>query len=297
MIKLDRQHKSVLLAESVAALQVQPDHWYVDATFGRGGHTQAILKAGGKVLAFDWDAEAITYGQTMFIRELEEQRLLLIHSNFEYLEAELKKLAPEQKRPSGFLFDFGTSTEQLTSSERGFSVHDDGPLDMRMDTRLGVQAKDLLAAVPEVQLADLFFKFGGEEESRGVAKAIKRHKEPITTTKQLTEIISRAKKRHGGHLHPATKVFQALRIAVNSELTAIEQALPEALTAVKPEGRIVTIAFHDGEDRLVKFAFRDWEAKNMGTSITSKPITASADELNHNPRARSAKLRIFEKSK
>lgn len=296
MIELQRQHKSVMLQESIDGLQIQPNQWYVDATFGRGGHTQAIIKAGGNCIAFDWDTEAIEFGQTQFIREQEEQKLLLIHASFEQLYHELHKLSPEQQHPSGILFDFGTSTEQLTSAERGFSVHDDGPLDMRMDTRLGVQAKDLLGAVPEAQLADLFREYGGEEESRGVAKAIKRSKEPITTTKQLTEIILRAKHRQSGHLHPATKVFQALRIAVNSELTAIELVLPQALDVLKPGGRIVTIAFHDGEDRLAKLAMRNWEAAGKGHCITGKPLSPSAEELKINPRARSAKLRVFEKT-
>ncbi len=296
MFEIDRQHKSVMLQESIQALRVQPDCWYIDATFGRGGHTQAIIKAGGKVIALDWDSEAIAYGQTQFIRELEEKKLLLIHASFEQLYSELHKLTPEQQHPSGILFDFGTSTEQLTSAKRGFSVHDDGPLDMRMDTRLGVQAKDLLAVVPEAQLASLFHEYGGEDESRSVAKAIKRATEPITTTKQLTEIIIKAKRRQSGHLHPATKVFQALRIAVNSELVAIEQALPQALEIIKPGGRIVTIAFHDGEDRLAKIAFRKWESEHKGNSITGKPLSPSDTELKNNPRARSAKLRIFEKN-
>lgn len=284
-----------MLTEAVAALNIQPHHWYVDATFGRGGHTQAIIKAGGKVIAFDWDSEAIAFGQMRFVRELEEQNLLLIHASFDQLSTELSKLSQSQQHPAGILFDFGTSTEQLTSADRGFSVHDNGPLDMRMDTRLGVQAKDILAAVPEAQLAQLFIEYGGEEEARKIAKAIKHSREPITTSQQLSELVAKTKRKLSGHLHPATKVFQALRIAVNSELTAIEQALPQALAVLANNGRIVTIAFHDGEDRIAKQAFKAWEAAGTGKQITHKPETPSSEELAHNPRARSAKLRIFEK--
>lgn len=289
-------HKTVLLKEAINGLQVVKGGWYVDATFGRGGHTDKILAKGANCLAFDWDTEAISYGTAQFAAELENHSLILVHANFEHLLTEIEKFPKIRSKILGVLFDFGTSTEQLTSSARGFSVHEDGPLDMRMDTRLGVQAKDLLAVIPENQLADLFKDYGGEEEARAIARAIKKSIVPIQTTSQLRELILKIKRRQSGHLHPATKVFQALRIAVNSELSAIEAALPQALSILSTRGRIVTIAFHDGEDRIAKSTFREWQQLEKGNVLTPKPITPSSEELAINPRARSAKLRIFEKS-
>ncbi len=291
-----QQHRSVLLEESVQGLQITADAWYIDATFGRGGHTRSLLDANARVIAFDWDHEAIRYGEELFTSEIAEKRLILIHQSFEHLTSECSKLELDiNSNIAGCLFDFGTSTEQLTSGVRGFSLYEDGPLDMRMDVRLQVQAKDILAAVPEKQLAELFSSYGGEDESRAIAKAIKRHSSPISTTSELAAVVTKAKRRKSHHLHPATKVFQALRIAVNSELEAISKALPQALELIKRKGRIVTIAFHDGEDRIVKQQFRDWQTQKLGTNVTTKPISPSQQEVTVNPRSRSAKLRIFEK--
>lgn len=289
------KHRPVLLNETINGLDVQTGKWYLDATFGRGGHTAAILANGGNVIAFDWDAEAINYGKTTFAQELQDKRLILIHSSFGKLKEEIQKLE-NIENIMGILFDFGTSTEQLTSGERGFSFLEDGDLDMRMDTRLGVTAKDLLAVLPEKQLAGLFFEFGGEHQAKAIARAIKASRTPITTTKQLAELVEGVKHERRGHLHPATKVFQALRIAVNSELDEISAALPQALDVVAPQGIIATIAFHEGEDRIAKDAFRDWAAANKGEQLTKKPITASETELVENTQARSAKLRLFRKN-
>lgn len=289
---LNNEHTPVLLTESIEALNIQPGAWYVDGTFGRGGHTKAIIAKGGSVLAFDWDAEAIAAGQLRCTSEIAEGTLILIHEPFSKLHSVVQTY---NKLIMGILFDFGTSSEQLTSSERGFSVLGTGDLDMRMDTRLGVKAKDLLAVLPEKQLAQLFREFGGEQEANSIARAIKHSPVPITTAAELSALVGKVKRFRGGHLHPATKVFQALRIAVNSELDEITEALKAAKATIAPGGRIVTIAFHEGEDRIAKDMFRDWEAQSFGKQITKKPISPSEVEKTENPRSRSAKLRVFEK--
>lgn len=281
-------HVPVLLNEALDALAVEKDAWYIDGTFGRGGHTRAILNKGGKVIAFDWDPEAIEHGKQTFASEIENNWLLFIQESFANL-----RQAVTQQPIAGILFDFGTSTEQLTSAKRGFSFEGDGPLDMRMDPNLGVTAADLLAVVPEKQLAELFKDFGGEPQAKAIAKAIKRNLTPIKTTKQLSDVILSISRNRHGKLHPATKVFQALRIAVNSELDQITAALPQAFELLAPAGHLVTIAFHEGEDRIAKHFMKEQE-KNQ-TAVVSPIITASEEEITRNPRARSAKLRHLQK--
>lgn len=290
-------HIPVLLKEAISFLNIQPNHWYVDGTFGRGGHTSEILKKGGKVVAFDFDAEAVSYGREEFSSEINSGNLLILRENFSQLADVLSQLQVKKtiSEISGMLFDFGTSTQQLTSQSRGFSFEGDGTLDMRMDQRLGVQAKDLLAVIPEKQLAELFFQMGGEQDAKKIAKEIKNSETPITTNKQLASLVSAIKKHSNSKLHPATKVFQALRIAVNTELDNISEMLPQALTMLKNNGHIVTIAFHDGEDRIVKHTFKKWETRNLGSILTKKPVSATENELKNNIRARSAKLRVFRK--
>jgi len=290
-------HQPVMLQETLGFLDVKPNNWYIDATFGRGGHTAAILDKQGRVLAFDWDIEAIAFGETHFSTAIAEGKLILNRASFSTMSDTIKGTAAKHSIPcfTSVLFDFGTSSDQLTSGDRGFSFSHQGPLDMRMDQRLGVKAMDLLALVPEKQLAELFFEQGGEPESRQIAKAIKTSPVPITTTSQLSELIELVKHKHAGRLHPATKVFQALRIAVNSELDEITAALPQSLEIIEPGGVIITIAFHEGEDRLVKNAFRAWQNAERGLVETKKPVTPSAEEITSNPRARSAKLRVFRK--
>ncbi len=274
-------------------LSIQPGAWYVDATFGAGGHTSELLARGARVIGFDWDAEAIARGEETQAAQLTAGNLQLVHEPFSKLLSVVQK---HTEPIMGILFDFGTSTQQLTSSERGFSVLGTGSLDMRMDTRLGVTAQDLLVVLSEKQLAALFKNLGGEHEAVAIARAIKRSPQPITTAQELSELIGKVKHFRGGHLHPATKVFQALRIAVNSELDEISTALRDAYSVVAPSGRIVTIAFHEGEDRIAKEYMRTWEQEKKGTSITHKPIQPSDVEVKVNPRSRSAKLRAFEKN-
>lgn len=290
-------HQPVMLEETLNYLNVKPNSWYLDATFGRGGHTSAILEKHGQVVALDWDIEAIQYGESHFHSAIAARRLILKHANFASITDITAKLIKKGRLApfAGVLFDFGTSSDQLTSGERGFSFNHPGPLDMRMDQRLGVKAMDLLAAVPEKQLAELFYQYGGESESRQIAKAIKLSPQPIKTTTDLADLIIAVKRQRSHKLHPATKVFQALRIAVNSELDEISRALPQSLAVLEPGGVIISIAFHEGEDRLVKTAFRHWQKHQDGEIETKKPITPSKEEISKNPRARSAKLRVFRK--
>jgi 16S rRNA (cytosine1402-N4)-methyltransferase len=293
---MSSNHITVLLDEATSALKIKPDSWYVDATFGSGGHTEKILASGGCVIGLDFDLETILRGEETFSNEIKAGKLILIRENFTELDTIIKKLQDGGKVSdiSGILFDFGTSTDQLMSSERGFSFTGSGTLDMRMDTRLGVTAADLLSAIPEKQLAQLFFEYGGEHDSRKIAKAIKESEERISTTKQLADIIFKVKGQQRTPLHPATKVFQALRIATNTELDNIQQALPKALEFLKKDGVIVTISFHEGEDEIVKTKFAQWEkAKKILNS--KKPLTPGEDELRKNPRSRSAKLRVATK--
>ncbi len=287
-------HLPVLLKEAVEALRIKPDEWYLDGTFGRGGHTQAILDLGGKVIALDCDEEAIIFGKEKF-----GDKVIFIWENFEKIGAVMKEL--KLKNPtlklSGALFDFGMSSPQLESQDRGFSFqHPDAQLDMRMDNRLGVQAKDLLAVLSEKQLSDLFFHEGGEAEARSVARVVAkvRRSKRIETVNDLLEVVTLAKHSRRSHLHPATKVFQALRIAVNREQETISPALRGTLTTLEPGARLVTISFHEGEDRVAKHTFRDWEKSGLGVIIDDS-ISPSPQEIAINPRSRSARLRVFEK--
>jgi 16S rRNA (cytosine1402-N4)-methyltransferase len=292
-------HITVLLEEAVKALQVKPGYWYIDATFGGGGHTELILSKGGKVVAFDFDQNAIAMGKEKFETALSDKTLLLIQANFLDLQDKLKAHSEtiDLTKIDGVLFDFGTSTDQLMNEERGFSFAGEGELDMRMDQTLGVKAKDLLALLSEKQLTETFFNYGGELEAKKIAKAIVENRKKcifVTTNKDLATLVEKVKKSRN-KTHPATKVFQALRIVVNDELTNIEDSLPQAFEVVRSGGRIVTISFHEGEDKIVKSTFKNWHQNNQGMMITQKPITPSDTAVAENPRSRSAKMRIFEK--
>ena len=300
------EHVSVMLKEAMDMLNIQSHAWYIDATFGRGGHTSAILERGANVIAFDHDLEAIQYGQQAFANEIGAGRLILINTNF----ADLGN-SPEliSKTILGILFDFGLNSVQLDTPRRGFSFQEDGPLDMRMDMRLGVTARDLVNALGKKELYQLLTTFAQEYRARDIVDAILRFRasKPIETTQELAQIVERAIGRreiaHGhargnrksSHLHPATKTFMALRLAVNDELGSIERALPTALDTVADGGRIVTISFHEGEDRLVKHAMRAWQETSRGEALTKKPMEPSEYEVHDNPRSRSAKMRVFQK--
>lgn len=301
MSKTNSQHQAVLMQETIEALNPQQDAWYIDGTFGRGGHSQEIMARGAKVIAFDFDQEAIDRAKEKFSQEIEAGQLILLRENFSKMKASLKNLKKSMTiEVAGILFDFGTSTDQLMSKERGFSFEaEDQILDMRMDDRLGVKACDLLKLLDERQMADLFFNYGGERDSRRIAKEIvrvrKSNPNSLDNAKTLIEIIEKIKGPRKSKIHPATKVFQALRIVVNDELTSIEEVLPQALEILQESKaknkRLVSIAFHEGEDRLVKHFFNEIEAKQLGKKLTKKAVKASEKELAENPRSRSARLR------
>lgn len=293
-------HQAVLLTEAIDALNVKPGYWYLDGTFGRGGHTAEIMRRGGQVIALDYDEQAIAAGHIRFATEIANGTLILIRENFAHFEQSCRQLPPSLQLIAGALLDFGTSIEQLRYDQRGLSFLDPSlPLDMRLDARLGVTAADLLMVLPEKQLAELFWQAGGEIKAKAIAKAITTAKKAgkiFRTTGDLIEVIQRVSPRQQGHLHPATKVFQALRIAVNDELTNIQEGVPAIFARLQPEARLVTIAFHEGEDRIVKQLFKSWESTGLGEILTKKPITPTQEEIDRNSRSRSAKLRVIKKN-
>lgn len=304
MTENNTQHQAVLVKEVIEALNPKPDCYYIDATFGRGGHSREILKRGAKVIAFDFDQQSIETAKKLFVKEIDSKQLILFRENFNKMDESLSNLKKSLNLEiSGILFDFGTSTDQLMSKDRGFSFEAlDEILDMRMDDRLGVKACDLLKLLDEKQLAKMLFEYGGETDARVIAHKIveQRKKDPNSLDKvgTLVEIVEKAKGRHYGQkINPATKTFQALRIIINDELSNIETALPKAIKILKEskaiDKRLVCISFHEGEDRLVKTFFKQIEITNLGKLINKKAIGASEEELTANPRSRSAKLRAL----
>jgi 16S rRNA (cytosine1402-N4)-methyltransferase len=304
------QHIPVLLREAVDLLVTNPSGIYVDATFGRGSHSQAILNKlniNGRLIAFDKDLEAITYAKQRFANE---SRFSIIHSSFAQLEKQLQQFGLVGQL-SGILMDLGVSSPQLDDASRGFSFAREGKLDMRMDTTQGESAAEWIARVSEKELADVIWQYGEEKFSRRIAKAIvaARAESPIKTTTQLANIIKFAKPKMNEDKHPATRAFQAIRIAINHELTELEQALDQALNALLPQGRLAVISFHSLEDRIVKQFIRQHEKGeelprglpikgktfNAKLQTIGKPVKPSLQETTVNPRARSAILRIAEK--
>jgi 16S rRNA (cytosine1402-N4)-methyltransferase len=276
-------HTSVLAVESLEALAIVPDGTYVDATFGAGGHTRLILERlgpHGRVIAFDADPLASSLVP-------DDPRFTLIHANFRALASELA--ARSIAHVDGILYDLGVSSMQFDDGARGFSFREDAPLDMRLDPTQGETAAEFIESHDEEELANAIFEFGDERASRRIARALKM-KLPATTG-QLAAIVAGVVHVSGKRerTHPATRTFQALRIAVNDELGALRTTLDAAADIVRPEGRIAVISFHSLEDRIVKVFFRDDERL---ARITRKPIVPSAEEIASNPRARSAKLRV-----
>ena len=287
-------HQPVLLAETISRLEPESGGIYVDANLGMGGHTRAILeKSGpdGRVIGFDWDGAAMAEAR----RNLAGfgDRVTFVRRNFAELAAVLQEL--DIAGINGLLLDLGLSSLQLDLSGRGFSFQRDEFLDMRMDDRTLETAADLLARCSEEELADIFFYYGEERQARRIAARIidRRQQEKITTTAQLAELVARAVPRrfHPPKKHVATRVFQALRIAVNKELENLEKILTAAGQVLLPGARFCVISFHSLEDRLVKRAFRDNRRLRV---LTKKPITPGPEELAANPRARSARLRVAE---
>lgn len=292
-------HQSVLFNEALDALQVKPGETYLDATLGGGGHTQGILDQGGKVVAIDFDIDAIKNAQKKFglVEEngvwlTPDSRLKIYKSNFQNLDqvAKLSKI----EEFSGIIFDLGASSHMLDKPERGFSFSKPGPLDMRMDQDLTVKACDLLNALNEGELYELFSKLGEESDARRIARDVVRYRltKKFETTEELAAVINKTHKDNKNRINPSTKVFMALRIAVNDELNSLRESLPKATSNLKKGGSLVVISFHSLEDRIVKEFFRS--EKNL-VEITKKPILASFEEVKLNKRARSAKMRIAEK--
>ena len=291
-------HKTVLKQEAVSYLQTKEGGVYIDATFGAGGHTRALLDADPKaqVIAIDWDGISIDeYGPAL--KEQYGDRLKLVWCNFAQLYQQLRKL--KIKQVDGILADFGTSQMQLTS-RAGFSFNIDTPLDMRMSpSHHPITAANVVNTAAEDKLVAIFSQLGEERFSRTIARAIveKRAEKKFATTKDLADLIARVVPKQGfRRIHPATQVFQALRIYVNHELDNITALLAAAYRIVAPGGRIVCISFHSLEDRMVKESFREHEELLKGTVITKKVVMPTDEEVAINPSSRSAKMRVFERA-
>ena len=306
-------HTTVLLKETVDGLNINPDGIYVDCTLGGAGHSEYLVKQlspQGRLICFDQDTIAIENAKIRLAHYLD--RVTFVHSNFRYLKDELYKL--NIYKVDGILYDLGVSSPQLDTPERGFSYHHDAPLDMRMDQTAELTAFHVVNEWSYEDLVRIFFRYGEEKFSKQVARKIEeaRKKAPVETTGQLVELIKdgipAAARRKGGH--PAKRIFQAIRIAVNDELGAAEDSLVDAIDLLKIGGRISVITFHSLEDRLCKTLFKEASSlpelppglpiipdnmKPILKLITRKPILPSDEELAANNRSRSAKLRVAEK--
>ena len=301
-------HVPVLLEETISALNVREGKTYVDGTFGRGGHSKAILArlgVRGRLLAFDQDPAAHAD------RALEDPRLELIHARFSTMKEALAARAIRQV--AGVLLDLGVSSPQLEEPARGFSFARDGPLDMRMDTTRGETAAEWLARAGEKEIREVISRYGEERFAKAVAAEIvkARGSEPIRTTRQLAQIVGRAVRTREPGQHPATRTFQALRIHVNQELEELEVTLPRAVDLLEPGGRLAVVSFHSLEDRIVKHFIRDRSSADRfpkGVPVRAadlpapelraigKAIKPSDAEVRRNPRARSAVLRVAERN-
>jgi 16S rRNA (cytosine1402-N4)-methyltransferase len=308
-------HKTVLLKEAVDGLNIRPNGIYVDCTLGGAGHSEEILNRlsdNGKLFAFDQDDQAILYAKEKLARF--GNQLEIIKSNFRNIKEELHKRGVYEV--DGILYDLGVSSPQLDVPERGFSYHNDAPLDMRMDRDSMLSAFHIVNEWPYEKLVKIFFQYGEEKFSKQIARAIEREREKkkIETTGELVEIIKEAipapARRKGGH--PAKRIFQAIRIAVNDELSAFEQSLHQAIELLKKDGRVSVITFHSLEDRICKNIFKEYselpdlphglpiipeQYEPVLKLVNRKPIVPSEEEIEENNRARSAKLRIAEKRK
>jgi 16S rRNA (cytosine1402-N4)-methyltransferase len=291
-------HVPVLLEEALEYLNVRPGGVIVDATLGLAGHSVAIarrLGGKGRLICFDRDQEAMEAAKVTLDEVRAELGEEMPEVRFEPRAFSEASGVIEPGSLDGLLADFGVSSLQLDEAHRGFSFRTDGPLDMRMDTRSGETAEQVVNQEDENELADLIYEFGEERRSRRIARAIVRAR-PITTTAELAQIVSAAApSMKGDKIHPATRTFQALRIRVNNELGEIQSLLKSAGSLLKPGGRLVLISFHSLEDRLVKDAFREAGREKVFEVLTKKPVVAGEQEEMRNPRSRSAKLRAAEK--
>lgn len=311
------KHVTVLLNEAVAGLNIRPDGTYVDATLGGGGHSSAILNqlTTGRLYSFDQDQTAIRYNQQHLKKFIDDGRSILIEDNFRNLGTALAKNGV--KSVDGIVYDLGVSSPQFDDAQRGFSYKLDAPLDMRMNQQQALSAMNVVNEWPYEKLVKILYRYGEERFAKQIARKIERRREskPIKTTFELVDVIKEAipaaARRHGGH--PAKKTFQAIRIAVNDELGALEDSLEQALELLNVSGRISVITFQSLEDRLVKTMFHEKvsladelppglpvippEMQPKFKLINKKPILPSQEELANNHRAHSAKLRIIERIK
>jgi 16S rRNA (cytosine1402-N4)-methyltransferase len=303
-------HETVLRQEAVAALSISPNGIYVDTTFGRGGHSSSILEElgpKGRLIVIDRDPEAIAIANSM---QQQNSRLEVAHATFSHIEeiAESKGISGSI---DGILFDLGVSSPQLDTAARGFSFMRDGPLDMRMNPGEGISAEQWINSAREKEIADVFFQFGEEKHSRRMARRIvaERKINRLSTTGQLAEIIKQANPAWEKDKHPATRAFQAIRIFINSEFDEIQQGLDQALSILKVGGRLVVISFHSLEDRIIKkFIAMQIKGDNFPRDLpvpaamlnprlkkVGKAVKPTAEEVEQNPRARSAVMRVAEK--
>lgn len=298
------KHQPVMISEALEYLQPKAEGIYIDGTLGGGGHVSALVRKfkaqnhNATIIGVDRDLEAI-FAAKKNLAGFKDQ-IIFIHDNFSNLPAILK--SQNINKVDGILLDLGVSSYQFDNPKRGFSFQTDASLDMRMNQNDDFTAGDIVNRYNEKQLADLFYNYGEERYSRQIARKIveARRKKPIETTAELVEIIKSAtppKYRFGSKIHFATRVFQALRIEVNDELSILKEFIPKAIEFLSKDGRLVIISFHSLEDRIVKQAFRDLENNlpNHYKVLTKKPIIPSEEEISQNPRSRSAKMRVLEK--
>ena len=288
---MNELHKPVMTKEFLHYLKPKTNGIYIDSTLGSGGHSRTLLEncPQAKIIAFDHDQEAINRCQQNLF--FSPHSPIFIHDNFVNFSQHLSNLGVS--RVDGFLFDLGVSSEQLSDDKRGFSYRQEGPLDMRMDIRNKINAADIINNCDYQELADIFFEYGEERKARKIAQRIdkNRAKGKITTTQQLVKIIASCQNRKPKK-HPAKRVFQALRIAVNQELINLSRALETTFQYLNIGGKVIVISYHSLEDRIVKRMFKKYS--KLGFHIlTKKPLTPSAEELAENRRARSAKMRVI----
>jgi 16S rRNA (cytosine1402-N4)-methyltransferase len=304
----DSPHQPVLYKEIIHALQPRTGGRYVDGTLGAGGHARGILEASapdGQLLGLDVDPQALAIARKTLAPY--EHRIHLAQTSYTTLAAQLKSLGWDSV--DGIVLDLGASSMQFDTAERGFSFMQDAPLDMRFGPHALQTAADIVNSYSERELADLIYEYGEERDSRKIARAIV-DKRPLHTTRELVAVIEAVSPRRGDRVHPATRTFQALRIAVNDELASVKAVLPQAVAGLRSGGRLAVISFHSLEDRIVKEFFRsqskdlvnppyeriyEEERNAIIKEVNRKPILPSEEETENNPRARSAKLRIAEK--
>ncbi len=306
---MERDHKPVLLEECIEALSIKPGGIYIDGTFGRGGHSQEILKRldNGQLIAIDKDSEAVKYA----LEHIKESKFSIYHGSFEQI-SDFAQKAGVFGKVDGILLDLGVSSPQLDKAERGFSFLKDGPLDMRMDTTQGQSAKDWINSAGEADIANVLRDYGEERFAKRMARAICEYRvsKPFETTIELADVIAKANPKWEKYKHPATRAFQAIRIYINQELESLRRLLDNVLACLAPHGRLAIISFHSLEDRMVKrfmrdkargevmprkLPIKDIEMQGRVLKVIGKAIKPKDTELQNNQRSRSAILRVGEK--